>query len=175
MFDELVTLFSEMGWISATLLTLGIIFAVIEVFTPGLGVSALVSSICIVGGIVARMIEGGNFTQLLILIFIFIAIFLVLFLIMVRSAKYGILAKTPIVESGTAIPKDYSNAENNPLYAYTGKIGVAINDLQPIGSVSINDKIFDAIALSSHIEKGASVEIMGNNSFELIVRKIDKD
>jgi len=172
MWTELVSLFTDMGWVSAVLLTIGIIFAIVEVFTPGLGVAALVSAVCVVGGIVARMIEGGNFTQLLILIFMLLIFFLVVFLLMVRSAKYGLLSKSPIVECGTAVPKNYALEECNPLFELKGKIAKSLTTLRPAGKIVIDGSPYEAMADKGYIEKNVEVEIIGVDGMKLTVKKI---
>lgn len=172
MWEQFITLFTEMGWVSAVLLSLGIVLAIVELFTPGLGVSGVCGVVCVVGGIVARMIEGGSFTQLFMLIIIFIFIFILIFLLMVRSAKYGWLSKSPIVENDTAVAKDYDSDENNPNKVLMGKIAKTVSVLKPIGKIVINNITYDAMAESGFIEKDVEVEVVQVDGLKIVVKQI---
>lgn len=172
MWEQFVTLFTEMGWVSAVLLSLGIILSMVELFTPGLGVPGICGVVCVVGGIIARMIEGGSFTQLFMLIIIFIFVFILLFLLMVRSAKYGWLSKSPIVENNTAVAKDYDSEENNPNMALVGKIAKTASVLKPVGKIVINNITYDAMAESGYIEKDVEVEVIQVDGLKIVVKQI---
>ena len=175
MWQEIATLFTEMGWISGILLSLGIIFAVVEFFTPGLGISGAVSAICVVCGIIARMVEGASFTQLFIMIFIVLIIFTVLFLLTVKSAKYGLLSKSPFVESGTAVSTDLCDDTKNPLCDLIGKKGVAKSSLRPVGMITLDDDIYEALANVSYLEVGTPVEVIKVEGRKIIVKAVEID
>ena len=69
--DEVVSLFTEMNVVPAILLTLGLILCIIEMFVPGFGAFGISGIVCLVGGIVAKMLYGGTVTQMFALIVIF--------------------------------------------------------------------------------------------------------
>lgn len=175
MWEEIASLFTEMGWVSGILLTLGIIFAVIEFFTPGLGISGAVSAICVVCGIVARMVEGGSFMQLFIMIFLVLIVFTILFLLTVRSAKYGVLSKSPFVETGTAVSKDFRDEDKNPLQELIGKVGFAKSALRPVGMVNVDDKTYEALANVGFLSAGTKVEVIKIEGNKIIVKSLEDE
>lgn len=173
MWQEISTLFTQMGWVSGILLSLGIIFAIVEFFTPGLGISGAVSAICVVGGIIARMVEGASFTQLFIMIFLVLIVFTVLFLLTVRSAKYGLLSKSPLVESSTAVSTELRDEQNNPLSALIGKQGVATSALRPVGMAKIDDKIYEVMANVGFLEADTHVEVIKVEARKIVVKAME--
>lgn len=175
MWQEITELFTEMGWVSGILLSLGIIFAVIEFFTPGLGISGAVSAICVVCGIIARMVEGGSFTQLFIMIFLVLIIFTILFLLTVRSAKYGVLSKSPFVETGTAVSTELRDEEKNPLKALIGKQGVASSALRPVGMAKIEDQTYEVMANVGFLDADTKIEVIRVEGNKVFVKAIEED
>ncbi len=168
MWEQVSTLFTEMGWVSAVLLTIGIAFAAVEVFVPGFGVWGITGSICVVLGIVARMIEGGSVTQLFVLIFMVLILFTLLFLIMIRSARHGILSKTAIVEMGVSI-KDTVNEKD----ALVGKLGKTTTILRPVGKIEIDGVSYSALTEDGYINPNTDIEVVkveGENIFVKISR-----
>lgn len=168
MWEQVSTLFTEMGWVSAVLLTIGIAFAAVEVFVPGFGVWGITGSICVVLGIVARMIEGGSVAQLFVLIFMVLILFTLLFLIMIRSARHGILSKTAIVEMGVSI-KDTVNEKD----ALVGKLGKTTTILRPVGKIEIDGVSYSALTEDGYINPNTDIEVVkveGENIFVKISR-----
>ena len=102
MWQEVVTLFTAMEPIPAILLTVGIIFCIVEMFIPGIGFFGISGSISILAGIILRFINGFNLTQLFILVLILCIVFTIAGLIIVRSARKGLLSKTPLINNKTA-------------------------------------------------------------------------
>ena len=167
MWEELSTLFSQMGWVSAVLLLAGIALATVEVFLPGFGVWGVTGSICVVLGIVARMLEGGTITQLFILIFMVLIVFTLLFLLMIRSARHGLLSKTAIIETGVSVKE-----EVNELEELVGKLGKTTTMLRPVGKIDIDGVTHIALTEDGYINENVEVEVVkveGENIFVKIV------
>ena len=89
--DEFVSLFTEMNLVPAILLILGIILCIIEMFIAGFGVFGITGGVCLVGGIVAKILYGGTVTQMFILIFLILILLLIFFGIAVWSFKRGLI------------------------------------------------------------------------------------
>ncbi|MDD4350569.1 MAG: NfeD family protein [Clostridia bacterium] len=171
MWNEFVQLFTEMGWISAVLLSLGIVFCIIEIFIPGIGFFGISGSLMVVGGIVVRAVAGASATQVVIMIILFFLIMLAMFAFMTYSAKYGILGRTPIIENGTAISKSYID-KKIMLEKLVGKKGLAITDLNLGGKIRVNDQEFNARTLDNIIHSGYKIEIVQIEDNEIIVKRI---
>ena len=53
-----------------------------------------------------------------------------------------------------------------------GKKGVATTMLRPSGKVEVEDEEFDAMALTSFIEKGDKIKVIRDEAGQLYVRKV---
>jgi membrane-bound serine protease (ClpP class) len=173
MWNEFVSLFTEMGAVPAVLLTIGIIFGIIETFTPGLHITGGIAVICVLAGIIVRMVEGGSITQLLIMFLLFILFFVLVILIMIRSAKFGFIAKSAIVENGVAISKDYDNKKD--LEKLIGKKALTLTELRPVGKIDINGNTYEAISESGYIVQGLMVIVSRINDNGQIVVKANEE
>ena len=168
MWEQLSTLFTEMGWVSAVLLLVGVSLASVEVFLPGFGIWGVTGSICVVLGIIARMIEGGSITQLFILIFMVLIIFTILFLLMIRSARTGLLSRTAIVETGVSV-KETVNEKDELL----GKIGVTTTMLRPVGKIEIDGVTYCALTEDGYINDNVEIEVVKVEGENIFVKIID--
>ena len=169
--QEFINIFAEMGWASAILLIFGALLLIAEALTPGFNVAGISGLICLVLGIVARVVEGATLTQTLLLILLVTIIVCVLFVLFVRSAKSGMISKTSIIETGTAIPKEYGEIRNKELL---GKIGVTKTLCKPVGKVVIGDRIFDAITSYGYIEADEQVIVEKVDHDYLYIKQLDK-
>ena len=57
---EFSAIFTEMGWLPAILLSLGMMFVIIEAFVPGFGFFGIIGTISTITGIVVRIVNGLN-------------------------------------------------------------------------------------------------------------------
>ena len=117
---EFAEIFTEMGWIPALLLCLGLVFLVVEVFIPGFGFFGITGIISIIAGIIVRICEGLNLTQSLVLILLVLGFFIVAFAFMIFSAQYGILGRTGLFETSSSLSKDYKKIEKVGRKIWTG-------------------------------------------------------
>ena len=168
MWEQISTLFAEMGWVSAVLLLVGVAFASVEVFLPGFGVWGITGSICVVLGIVARMIEGASITQLFILIFIVLIIFTLLFLLMIRSARHGLLSRTAIIETGVSV-KETENEKDE----LVGKLGKTTTMLRPVGKIDIDGVTYCALTEDGYINENVDIEVVRVEGENIFVKIFD--
>lgn len=171
MWNEFVQLFTEMGWVSAVLLSVGIVFCIVEIFIPGIGFFGISGSLLVVGGIIARAVAGASATQVIIMIILFFLVMLLIFALMTYSAKYGILGRTPLVENGTAISNSYVS-KKTLLEKLVGKKGIAVTDLNLGGKIRINDQEFNARTFDNIIHSGFQIEVVKIEDNEIIVKRI---
>ena len=155
--QEFINLFAEMGWVSGILLVAGALLVIAECLTPGFGVAGIVGILCLVLGVIARAVEGATLTQTLLLLILVLVAICVLFIVFAKSAKNGLLSKTPIIEGGTAIPKNYGENVNANLL---NKIGLTKTICRPAGKVEIGGKIYEAMTDGLFIEANKNVRVV---------------
>ena len=171
MWNEIVTLFTQMSTLSIIFLSIGLVLALIEVFIPGFGIFGIVSIIMTVAGIVLRIIAGASLTQVFILITLFIVFILMLLAIFTYSARFGILAKTGIVENRSAISEDYASDKKNHAHLL-GKQGVTQTVCKPVGKVMIDNLSYQVFSNGPYLEKGTYVKVIEVDGSNIIVKKI---
>lgn len=169
--QEFVSLFTEMNVVPAVLLVLGIILCLIEMFVPGFGVFGISGGVCLVGGIVAKMLYGGTVTQMFILIFLIFIFLLLGFGIATWSAKRGLISKTPLVLKETALPENYADVDEKML-KLVGKKGVTTSLLRPQGIIEIDGKFYDAMSTDEYLEKDTKVVVVEMQGRTLFVKKL---
>lgn len=169
--SEFVQIFSEMGWVCGILLSVGILFCIIEIFIPGLGFFGISGTVLVIAGIIARIVEGASATQIAIMVGLFILIVTVLFLLMLYSARYGLLGRTAIIEKGTAVSKNYF-LQTRKLEKLIGKTGITVNEMNLGGKIRIGDTEYNARTLDNIIPEGTKVQVTKIVDGEIIVKRV---
>ena len=169
--QEFIDIFAQMGVASIILLVFGALLLVAECLTPGFNVAGFSGMICLCLGIVARIVEGATLTQTLLLILIVAIVVGVLFGLFIKSAKSGVLSKTSIIETGTAVPQNYGEPVNKYLL---GKTGVAKTFCKPVGKVVIDEQVYEAITSYGYIEAGKTVVVEKVDHDYLYIRQIEE-
>jgi membrane-bound serine protease (ClpP class) len=171
MWNEIITLFTEMGTLSAIFLSVGMVLGIIEIFVPGFGIFGIMGIIMSILGIVFRIIVGVTLTQVFIMVFIVFAAFLFLILIFTYSARFGLLSKTGFVETRTAVPKDYATDERNHANLL-GKEGLTQTVCKPVGKVLIDNLTYQVYSNGEYLPKNTYVKVIEVDGAEIIVKKI---
>jgi membrane-bound serine protease (ClpP class) len=150
------------------LLVGGIILLVMENFIPGfvLGTLGLVS---IVSGILLTYFEFGFTFGTLILGVVF-AVAVGIFVISIRNFQRMAAGKT--LTNATNIGLDSSYALNQDLL---GRSGIALTQLRPAGSATINGKKVDVVTQGDLIAANEPVEVIKVEGMRVVVRKIEDD
>ena len=91
-------------------------------------------------------------------------------LITIRSARYGLISKTPIVENSTAIPKDYGSNEKNFGFL-VNKVGTTKTICKPIGKMEIDNIEYQVISNGDYIEAGEKVRVVEVDGDTIVVKK----
>ena len=143
MWAELSQLFTSMQWYVILILCIGILFVFIEFFVPGFGFFGISGLTCIVAGIVTDAVLTKSIVQVVALVLIFSLVLIIVFLLFIRSARFGLLGKTPFIEKKTAVPTDY--AQKSEFANLVGEIGVAVTPLRPSGKFMIDEKVYEGI------------------------------
>lgn len=172
--EQFVGIFTgEFAWITITLMVLGMALCIIEAVVPGFGVFGISGIVCEVAAVVVHIIvcKGTPF-QIFILILILVLVTLLIFLLFVRSAKFGMLGKTALVENKTAIPTNYGEDSEEELKKLIGKEGITITECRPVGKMRINDKIYEVSAKDVLISKGDVVKVVAVEGSNIYISKI---
>lgn len=170
--SEFASLFTNMHVVVILLLSLGIILCLVESIVPGFGVFGILGMICEVIGVIVHAIISGSVLQVFLLILLLLLITGLLFLLFIRSAKYGLLAKTAIAENRTSIPKDFKEKAENELKPLIGQEGLTLTECRPVGKVRIGQSTYEAQSKSSIIEKGQVIKVIAIEDARIIIDKI---
>lgn len=172
MWAELSQLFTSMQWYVILILCIGILFVFIEFFVPGFGFFGISGLTCIVAGIVTHAVLTKSIIQVVALVLIFSLVLIIVFLLFIRSARFGLLGKTPFIEKKTAVPTDY--AKKSEFANLVGEIGVAVTPLRPSGKFMIDEKVYEGICETAEmIETGEYVKVVKVEGIKIIVEKTE--
>ena len=171
---EFVNIFTgEFAWLTITLMAIGIVLCIVEALIPGFGFFGIAGIVCEIGAVVIHAtLCQGTALQILILILLMTLVTLLIFLLFVRSAKFGLLAKTSIVENKTSIPHDYGAKEEKKLRELIGKEGILLTECKPIGKMRLNQETYEVSARDVLIEKGEVVKVVDVEDNIIYVSKI---
>lgn len=167
---EFVEIFTGMSWIPALLLSLGLLFLIVEVFIPGFGFFGVTGILLLIAGIIVRIVDGLNIVQSLTLILLVLGVLIIAFLLMVNSARHGLLGRTGLFETKSSIRQDYDKVDKN-LSKLVGQSGRAVGVSNLGGKAKIKGKIYDVVSVNSYIEDGAHIKVVEIRDNTIMVRK----
>jgi len=173
MWQEIVQMFATMQWYIYVPLIVGILLLVAECFIPGFGVAGVSGLVCLVGAIVAQGVLYGSVAQILFLSSVCIIMVLLLFIIFIRSARFGLVSKTPFIQHKTAVPIDYDDKNKNELKGLVGQCGVAITPKRPTGKFMIDDKVYEGITAGEPIDKNDVVKVVDVEGIKIKIEKVE--
>lgn len=169
---EVGSLFTQMHWAVITLLALGVVFCIIESIVPGFGIFGILGIMCEMGAVIIHAIVSGSAIQVFFLILLVLLVTGLLFLLFVHSAKYGLLAKSAIVENKSAIPTDYKEKAEKELKVLIGQEGLALTECRPVGKIRIGENTYEAQAKGLLIQKGEVVKVVAIEDARIMIDKI---
>ena len=167
---EFAQIFTEMHWVPALLLIVGIVMMIVEIFVSGFGFFGISGIISLVAGVVVRICFGLNLSQSLTLILLVIGFLTLVVMLMVYGAQYGFLGKTGLFERRTTLSKDYNKVERE-LRRLVGRNGKTISKLDLGGKAKIRGKIYDVVSISSYIEPNTNIKVVEIKDNTIMVRK----
>ena len=155
-----------LAWNAAAIICLiiGIALWILEMFTPGLGVPALLGSISLIAAIVlsARSLSHALITLALILILLGVCAFFVF-----RAFSHGKLHRIVLHES--------VDGDSTPLKGMAdmiGREGVTLTTLRPAGDADFDGQRLDVVSEGAFIEKGSKVRIASIEGLRIIVKQV---
>ena len=173
MWESFVQIFTgPFSWLTITLICVGIVLCLVEAVMPGFGIFGILGIMCEVGAVVTNAIVSGDPIQVLILFLLVTLITLLIFLLFVRSARFGVLGKTPFVENRSSISVNYGKDQVKKLNELVGKEGIATTECRPIGKVRINQEIYEVRSKNTMIKKGEVVRVIEIEDTIIVVDKL---
>ena len=169
--DDIVSLFTNYyNIICLVCLTIGLVLLAIECFVPGFGVFGILGILFCTFGLVFMIVMGGTWRQFLFVFGLVIIVATAIVLIAIRSARFGAISKSPLVQNETALPEDYSSNEKN--YSYLiGKIGVTETACKPIGKVNIEGQLYSVITNGEYINKNKEIFVSEVDGTTIVVKE----
>lgn len=146
----------------------GVIFIIIEILTPTVGLLAGIGVVAIFYSLILAM--GGDINAIYMMA-ISLVIAIIIFAIIIKKLpssklwKKIILTNTSSTEQGYVSSVDYSQ--------YLNKEGIVLTELRPSGSVEIDGVPVDVVSEGKFISKGEKVRVAKIEGMRIIVRKIE--
>ncbi len=167
---EFAQIFTEMHWVPALLLIVGMVMMIIEIFVSGFGFFGVSGLISLTAGVIVRICFGLSVGQALTLILLVIGFLAVVVLMMIWGAQFGFLGKSGLFERSTTLSKNYNKADKE-LRRLVGKNGKTISKLSLGGQAKIRGKIYDVVSVSSYIEPNTNIKVVEIKDNTIMVRK----
>lgn len=146
----------------------GVIFIIIEILTPTVGLLAGIGVVAIFYSLILAM--GGDINAIYMMV-ISLVIAIIIFAIIIKRLpssklwKKIILTNTSSTEQGYVSSVDYSQ--------YLNKEGIVLTELRPSGSVEIDGVPVDVVSEGKFISKGEKVRVVKIEGMRIIVRKVE--
>lgn len=170
--QEFALVFSEIGWVPAVCLVLGLIFIIIEIFQPGFGVFGITGAVLVVIGIIVRLYHSGAGNPILqgvILIGVSTIVILIALAAMVISMKCGLLSRTGFVQKSRAVDVDISKGTEDYNFLI-GQHGRTTSILRPGGNAQIDGKIYTVISTNGFIASDTEIVVESIEGVKIMVR-----
>ncbi len=149
-----------------TLVAVALLLFFFEIFVPG-GILGVLGLIATIAACTLAYQEYQLFGALLTFLIILVGA-VVIFLIMMK-----VLPKSRLTR-GLFLSARHTATSNVPLAddRIVGQRGEAITEMAPTGIVLVNGRKVEAASQSGLLEKGTPVEVVAQDSFRLLVRKV---
>lgn len=165
---NLCNIFSGIELVATVCFIVGIIFLIIEIFVPGFGIFGIMGIILTAFSIVFKICIGNSIEEVLWSILIAFVIIIALLVVFIYSARKGLISKSDIMNSGTALPTFYSKTD---LEFLIDEVGETITDLKPIGKIKVENEQYDAKSLDGYLETGVKIKVVSIENNTICVCK----
>ena len=174
-FHEIAVLFTGMTPLVIVCLIVGLIFVIVEIFSPGFGIFGIAGSLLLLAGIILRVVKGdGNpLAQIFILLFLIAILVSLSFVVMVELSKRGFISRSPLFQRGTAVDLERSEATED-YKTLVGKAGIAETYLRPVGKAQIEGITYDVIAGGAFfLPRGTKIKVSAVEGVRFTVVKAE--
>lgn len=160
------------GWLilAVILFVISAVLVVAEILIPSFGLLTIASLSCLAGGIAIfynyQLLTAGIITAAII-----IPITLMIAYKKFPSSKMGksvFLARDPETP-GHGVP------DCDRIEALTGKEGVALSTMRPVGRCEIDGNKYECVAESGYVKKDTPVKVIEVQGSQITVRKIETE
>lgn len=152
----------------AVILIAGLVFLIIEMFSPGFGVSGAIGLVLLVLGI---FITASSPFEALVMFIILLAILGVALTVILHSARRGRLSKTLILNESLKKESGYSSTED--LQCFVGKEGIAQTVLRPAGTAEFDGIKLDVVTEGEYIKENTKVKVIQALGRRIVVKAIE--
>jgi membrane-bound serine protease (ClpP class) len=162
-------LFAVLVFMAVFVLIVGGVSILIEHKVPGFG-----SVLHLVGWVILAVWWGLQNPDVLFDVgrMVFVLLFGMPFIVgFVYFARYA-LEHSPLMLSQELSDGARSGAPAEEGCSLTGKAGIALSPLRPVGRVGIGDRIFDAVSASGWVDEGEAVRVIRYDGGELLVERV---
>lgn len=156
------------SWYAVLFLLLGILFLIVEIFTPGFGWAGITGFVCLMISIVLR---AESLTQGLWMTAVLLILAGVLCFFFARSARKGKISKTNLVLK-ESVDQDASYSASNHIADYVGRFGTTCTALRPSGRVDFEGELLDVVADGIYIDAGTKVRVKAVEGRRVIVEPV---
>ena len=147
-------------------LAIGVILLIVEMFTPGLGVSGAAGMIALFAAVMLQIGNTVGILFMIALVLFLISVSLVLFFRVVGSKKFE---KSKIVLSDR-IDGNSTSLGDTKVQAYVGSKGIAVTPLRPAGKAVFGYTTLDVATAGEFLPSGAEVEVIEAEGLRILVR-----
>lgn len=152
-------------WYLVLLVLLGLLFLLVElVLLPGVSVGALLTLVCYGSALYLAFTNFGTTVGLIVLAVI-LMLSIVAIIFSLRAKTWRRLSLNEEVAS-SSMPSPEQSLK-------IGDTGRALSRLAPMGKVDFDGKIFEAKSLDAYIDARSTVEVVGFENFNVIVKKTE--
>ena len=149
------------------LLALGLVFILLEVFIPSLGILGLMAALSIVGGGVLAFIKASQS------IFISYVVVSIVFIPVILFTALKLFPKTPIgkyfsLNGPSFNPRDAQAVEEG-IDELINASGQTLTALRPAGIALIEGRRWDVVTRGEMVEKGVTVEVVKVEGNRIVV------
>ena len=151
-------------------LAVGLVLCAVECFIPGFGITGILGILFCTFSVVFLLIMDGTWRQFLFMLGMGILILTIIILVAVRSARFGALSKSPLVQKETALPADYSSDGKNYQYL-VGRIGRTETVCKPIGKAVVDGVSYSVITNGEYIGKDKQIYVSEVDGMSIVVKE----
>ncbi len=141
--------------ITFILLGIGIILFVVEMFTPGLGISGALGAVAFLAAVLFQIRNPRGMLFLAALILFIIAVGL---LLLFRLAAKGKFDKTRIILHDRIVGES-TNIMETAYEQYMGQTGVSVTPLRPAGKAKFGDNVLDVVTGGEFLPANTNVTV----------------
>ena len=156
--------------IAYLLIVLGLALMVAELFIPSSGVLFLVSTLCILGGVVLTFVYGDTATGMVTLLTVFVVVPALAALMLYLWPRTPMGRRLILPDQDATVARMPVNLE---LEGLRGRYGKALSDLRPAGTVDFDGRRVDTISEGQMVPAGAWVRCVDVRFGTVVVRQVD--